>query len=125
MSSERSASSAACRLSASRIGIALSVSFSIPGIQPTVEIAVRRCVIPISGSRSAAARTASMFIIGSPIPMKTRWLSVARRRKWRTWSTISSVVRLRPKRIEPVAQNVHVSGQPDWEETQTERRPSR
>ena len=34
-------------------------------------------------------------------------------------------MRLRPNAIEPVAQNVHVSGQPDCEETQTERRPSR
>ena len=47
------------------------------------------------------------------------------RRKCRTWSRISEAVRLRPKLIGPVAQNVHVSGQPDCEETQTERRPSR
>ena len=32
---------------------------------------------------------------------------------------------MRRKRIWPVAQNVHVSGQPDCDETQTERRPSR
>ena len=38
---------------------------------------------------------------------------------------LRTAVRLRPKRIAPVAQNVHVSGQPDWEETHTERRPSR
>ncbi len=43
----------------------------MPGIQPTVEIAVRRWVIPIAGSRSHAASTASRFIIGSPMPMKT------------------------------------------------------
>ena len=30
-----------------------------------------------------------------------------------------------PERIEPVAQNVHVSGQPDCEDRQSERRPSR
>ena len=47
------------------------------------------------------------------------------RRKCRTWSRISSAVRLRPNFIAPVAQNVQVSGQPDWLETQTERRPSR
>ena len=47
------------------------------------------------------------------------------RRKCSTWSRISDAVRLRPNRIAPVAQNVHVSGQPDCEETQTERRPSR
>ena len=46
---------------------------SIPGIQPTVEIAVRRCVIPTSGSRAHAASTLSRFIIGSPMPMKTPW----------------------------------------------------
>ena len=47
------------------------------------------------------------------------------RRKWRTWSRISDAVRLRPNAIEPVAQNVHVSGHPDCDETQIERRPSR
>ena len=47
------------------------------------------------------------------------------RRKCSTWSRISEAVRLRPNLIVPVAQNVHVSGQPDCEETQTERRPSR
>ena len=47
------------------------------------------------------------------------------RRKCRTWSRISAAVRLRPNFILPVAQNVQVSGQPDCEETQIERRPSR
>ncbi len=62
---------------------------------------------------------------GSPMPMKTRWSTGSIRRKCSTWSRISDGVRLRPKRIVPVAQNVQVSGQPDWEETQTERRPLR
>ena len=34
-------------------------------------------------------------------------------------------MRFRRNRIWPVAQNVHVSGQPDCEERQSERRPSR
>jgi len=38
---------------------------------------------------------------------------------------ISNAVRFRPNRIAPVAQNVHVSGQPDWAERHSERRPSR
>jgi hypothetical protein len=38
---------------------------------------------------------------------------------------ISEAVRLRPKLIRPVAQKLQVSGQPDWLETQIERRPSR
>ena len=66
-----------------------------------------------------------MFISGSPMPMNTRWSTGSMRRKCSTWSRISEAVRLRPKLIVPVAQNVHVSGQPDCEETQTERRPSR
>ena len=45
----------------------------MPGIQPTVEIAVRRWVMPRSGSRSQAASTLSRFIIGSPMPMNTQW----------------------------------------------------
>jgi hypothetical protein len=98
---------------------------SIPGIQPIVEIAVRRWPIPMSGSRSHAASTLSMFIIGSPMPMNTAWSTSPRRRKWSAWSRISDAVRLRPNFIWPVAQNVHVSGQPDCEDRQIERRPSR
>ena len=97
----------------------------MPGIQPTVEIVVRRWVMPTSGSRRAAARTLSRFIIGSPMPMNTRWSTGSMRRKCSTWSRISEAVRLRPNFIAPVAQNVQVSGQPDCEETQIERRPSR
>ena len=122
---ERSASSGACSESASRIGMSDSVSLRIPGAQPTVEMPVRRWVMPRSGSFRAAPSTLSRFIIGSPIPMNTRWLSGSMRRKCRTWSRISLAVRLRPNFIAPVAQNVQVSGQPDCEETQTERRPSR
>ena len=62
---------------------------------------------------------------GSPIPMNTRWFTGSVRRKWSTWSRISDAVRLRPNAMRPVAQNVHVSGQPDCDETHTERRPSR
>ena len=98
---------------------------SIPGIQPTVEMPVCECAIPTSGSRSQAASTASRFMSGSPIPMNTAWFTGSLRRKWSAWSRISEAVRLRPKRIAPVAQKVQVSGQPDWLETQSERRPSR
>ena len=126
MSRERSASSGACSESASRIGSSTSSTKRVsPGSQPTVEIVVRRCVIPRSGSRRAASSTLSRFSIGSPMPMKTQWSTASIRRKWSAWSRISEAVRLRPKRIAPVAQNVHVSGQPDCDETQIERRPSR
>ena len=59
------------------------------------------------------------------MPMNTQWSIGSIRRKWSAWSRISEAVRLRPKRIPPVAQNVHVSGQPDCDDRQTERRPSR
>ena len=59
------------------------------------------------------------------MPMNTWWLSGSMRRKCSTWSRISEAVRLRPNLIVPVAQNEQVSGQPDCEETHTERRPSR
>ena len=62
---------------------------------------------------------------GSPIPMNTAWSTSSLRRKCSAWSRISELVRLRPKRIVPVAQNVQVSGQPDWLERHRERRPSR
>lgn len=38
---------------------------------------------------------------------------------------ISALVRLRANFIAPVAQNVQLKGQPDCEERQSERRPSR
>jgi hypothetical protein len=62
--------------------------------------------------------------MGSPMPMNTAWSIASRRRKCRAWSRISPAVRLRPNRIWPVAQNVQVSGQPDWEERHNERRPA-
>ena len=105
--------------------MSVSVSARIPGTQPTVEIVVRRCVMPTSGSLRAAPSTLSRFIIGSPMPMNTRWSTGSMRRKCSTWSRISEAVRLRPNFIVPVAQNVQVSGQPDCEDTQIERRPSR
>ena len=73
----------------------------MPGIQPTVEIAVRRCVTPRSGRRSQAASTWSRFIIGSPMPMKTTWSTASMRRKCSAWSRISDAVRLRPNFIAP------------------------
>ena len=78
-----------------------SVRRSMPGIQPTVEIAVRRGLMPTSGRRSQAASTASRFISGSPIPMNTAWLTGSLRRKWSAWSRISEAVRLRPNFIAP------------------------
>jgi len=125
ISCERSSSSAACTESASRSGISDSASRSIPGIHPTVDTAVRRCDTPTSGRRAHASSTASTFISGSPMPMKITFEISSERRKCSAWSRISDAVRLRPKRIWPVAQKVHVSGQPDCEETQTELRPSR
>jgi len=97
----------------------------MPGIQPTVEIAVCEVATPSSGRRSQAPSTLSRFISGSPMPMKTAWFTGSFRRKCRAWSRISDAVRLRPKRIVPVAQKVHVRGQPDWLDTHSERRPSR
>ena len=125
ISSERSASSAACSESANRTGGPSLAIRSMPGIQPTVEIAVLEVATPSLGRRSQAARTLPRFISGSPMPMKTAWFTGSLRRKCRVWSRISEAVRLRPKRIEPVAQKVQVSGQPDWLDTQSERRPSR
>ena len=71
----------------------------------------------------AGPSTASRFSSGSPIPMNTQWSTRSSRRKCSAWSRISEVVRLRANRIAPVAQKVQVSGQPDCEERQIERRP--
>jgi hypothetical protein len=120
----RVVASAAWTLSARRTAGPSSISLWMPGIQPTVEIAVRRWLMPISGSRSQAASTLSTLMSGSPMPMKTAWSTGSLRRKCSAWSRISLVVRLRPNFIAPVAQKVQVSGQPDWELRQSERRPS-
>jgi hypothetical protein len=125
MSSERSDSSAACSDSASRTGGPSSAIRSMPGIQPTVDTPMLECAIPMSGNRSHAASTLSRFMSGSPMPMNTAWFTASLRRKCRAWSRISEAVRLRPKRIVPVAQKVQVRGQPDWLDTHSERRPSR
>ena len=97
----------------------------MPGSQPTVETVVRRWVMPTSGSRRAASSTSSTFIIGSPMPMKT---SVVDRldaaEVQRLVEDLARRVRLRPNFIVPVAQNVQVSGQPDCDDRQSERRPS-
>ena len=85
---------------------------------------MRRLVMPTSGSFSHAASTLGRFIIGSPMPMKTAWSTDSMRRKCSAWSRISPAVRLRPNFIVPVAQNVHVSGQPDCEDRHSERRSS-
>ena len=125
MISERSVSSAACSESASRIGAGMLGETVDPGDPADGRDRRVAALIPSSGSRSQAARTLSRFIIGSPMPMNTAWSTGPSRRKCSAWSRISDAVRLRPKRIEPVAQNVQVSGQPDCEETHSERRPSR
>ncbi len=57
--------------------------------------------------------------------MNTQWSTGPMRLKCSACSRISEVLRLRAKRICPVAQKLHVSGHPDCEETQTERRRSR
>src|ERR1700740_2734971 len=82
----------------------------MPGIQPTVEIAVWLWAMPRSGRRSHAASTASRLSIGSPMPMNTQWLGRARpswprRTKWSAWARISEAGRLRAKRIAPGAAN--------------------
>ena len=121
----RTSPSAAWSESARRTRGPSVASRSIPGTQPTVEIVVWAVEMPTSGRRSQAASTASRFISGSPMPMKTQWSTGSSRRKCSAWSRISDAVRLRPNAIRPVAQKLQVSGQPDWLERQSERRPSR
>ena len=125
----------------------------MPGTQPAVEIAVRRGPMPRPGRARTAVRTASRFISGSPIPIRAALLrpltgrpsrpaepgsatadeeperlpsvELTARKKNSACSTISQALRLRLKPIWPLAQKEHLSGQPDWVEMQTERRPSR
>ena len=89
------------------------------------DIMLRRVPADTARRFRAAASTSSRLSIGSPIPMNTAWSTFVIRRKWSAWSRISDAVRFLPNAIAPVAQNVHVSGQPDCEERQSERRPSR
>ena len=126
ISSLRSASVGAWSESASRIGSSTSsTNRRRPGSQPTVEIVVRRCVTPSSGRR------ARRFEHGVEVHHRLAHAHeddvVDRLDAAEVERLVEDLaaVRLRPNRIWPVAQNVHVSGQPDCDETQTERRPSR
>ena len=101
------------------------------GTIPTVDTVTRRGAIAKAlgwTSRRTAGSTAGRLSSGSPIPMKTTLLmrrpgsSSSRMRQ--TWSTISAVVRLRPKPRAPVAQKLHASGQPCWVEMHSVVRPS-
>ena len=94
-----------------------------PRTQPTVEIAVRRWVIPMSGSRRHASSTASRFI-GSPIPMNAVVDGIEPPEVERLVDDLSRG-QVAPELHLPVAQNVQVRGQPDCDETQIDRRPSR
>ena len=63
--------------------------------------------------------------MGSPIPMKTAWSTSLDAAEVECLIEDLRDGQFLPKRIAPVAQNVHVSGQPDWDERQSDRRPSR
>ena len=96
----------------------------MPGTQPTVEIgcarARRRRGQPLAGGEHRVEVEQRLAH-----PHEDGVVDLAVRRKCSAWSRISDAVRLRPNFIEPVAQNVQASGQPDWLERQRERRPSR
>ena len=105
--------------------LALGRAARIPGTQPTVEIAVRRWVMPSVGQPLAGAEHG--------VEVHHR-LAHAHEHAVVDGLDAAEVQRLvedlrggqvAAERIAPVAQNVHVSGQPDCEETQSERRPSR
>ena len=79
-------------------------------------------------SRSRAPKTCRWFAKGSPIPMKTMFVSrcgvvsgsfAASRRAHTAWAAISPAVRLFCSPIWPVAQNVHPIAQPACDDTQT------
>ena len=59
------------------------------------------------------------------MPMKTAWFTLLEATEVERLVENLPRRQVATKRIAPVAQNVHVSGQPDWDERQSERLPSR
>ena len=126
ISCERSRGSAAWIESASRIGCSTSSTNRVsPGSQPTVEIVVRRCVIPTS--RQPQRRRLHLVEVEDRLAHPHEDEVVHRLDPPEVQHLVEDLrgaqVAAEPHRA--VAQNVHVSGQPDCEETQIERRPSR
>ena len=62
---------------------------------------------------------------GSPIPMNTAWFDGLDAAEVERLVEDLRRGQVAAEAHAPVAQNVHVSGQPDCDETQIERRPSR
>ena len=101
----------------------------MPGATPLVDTVIRRGLMPASAvSTRSDPSVAATFASGSPIPMKTMWVTGPMPRSWstrdaaRTWSTISAVVQLRRSPMCPVAQNGHPTAHPTWLLTQTVER---
>ena len=103
-------------------------SSAMPGRIPTVETVMCRAPIPRPSGwfrMVSASLTAGQLSSGSPIPMNTTLVGLSagsRSTISRACATISNALRLRRNPIRPVAQNVHPSAHPAWDETQSVRR---
>ena len=96
-----------------------------PGSQPTVKIVVRRWVI--AEVREALRRRDDLVEVQHRLAHAHEDGVVDRLDAPEVKCLVEDLPgrEVAPNCICPVAQNVHVSGQPDCDETQTERRPSR
>src|SRR5688572_7096969 len=130
-SSRRSSCLGACSEIASPYSLFSAASRSIRCGYPTVEIVIRRAPIPSprgSFQVESACASALRFMVGSPIPMTTMFVTASPSGSasctCSTCSTISPGVRLRMSPSSPDAQKTQATGQPTCVETQTVRRSS-
>src|SRR3989338_3042706 len=106
--------------------------FFIPSTIPEVEMEI---LLEPKLKNSGLIRIFKAFLTsgqlrnGSPMPIKTRlenfpasFLSLKKFLQKRTWSVISSLVKLRLNPPWPVAQKRQASKQPTWLETQADQR---
>ena len=122
---ERSASSGACSESASRIGMSDSVSLRIPGCPADGRDA--RAAVGDAEVGQLPRRAEDVVEVHHRLAHPHEHEVVERLDAAEVQDLVEDLARgqVAAELHRPVAQNVHVSGQPDCEETQTERRPSR
>ena len=121
MIAARSSWKGLCRLTA-RCTFVLSSNRRNSGTTPAVESVMRVGDQPKPHSAvrmSSALSTLSVLSSGSPMPMKTSFVSVSRSGRETIWLRISAAVSECCSPCRPVAQNLHPMRHPACDETQS------
>src|SRR5512133_2248480 len=92
----------------------------MPDFSPTVLTVIRVGLQPYPHSEVSISRLLSNSVVlsrGSPIPMKTIFVSLLNSGRLLNWLSISFEVRLPWNPCFPVMQNIQPILHPDWDET--------